>query len=266
MPDILIAADETASEKLVHAGQSALGTVSETGSGSLGPFTATWGASVSFSGGSVDLIAPDVVRLQNVDMNFSLHFSFILDLNDFLPEFCLPQICVRIPFIGRVCTPKICIPWPTLTIPLSHSDALTFTADFRPIVKLDGTEWVLEIEIVGIPELQLSAASAAILTALGLGLSAMLLPIPFIGPLLAGAVVAITAAIGIAGVTGLLGPLLTPFVTGLAFEIYRQPKAFPVLPAAGPLDPQVTVMIDGLKAEVQSSTEDELVVSAEISA
>jgi hypothetical protein len=265
MSDILIAADETAATKLVNAAEAALGTVGDSGSGSLGPFVASWGASVSFSGGTVDLIAPDIVRLQNVTMNYTLNFSFGIDLGEILPEFCLPRICIRIPFIGKVCTPKICINWPTISVPVSYSDSLTFTADFRPVVFLDGTDWVIKIEIVAVPLLQLSAAAAAILTAIGLALAAILAPIPFIGPFLALAVAAILAAIGIAGLLGLLGSILTPFVSGLSFEVYRHNRVLEILPASLPLDPAVAVTIDALAATVQSSDEDELVVTADIS-
>jgi hypothetical protein len=55
-------------------------------------------------------------------------------------------------------------------------------------------------------------------------------------------------------------------VSGLRFEIYRRNRLFEVLPAAGPLDPAVMVMIDSLAASVQSTDEDELVVTADISA
>src|SRR4029434_4681723 len=63
--------------------------------------------------------------------------------------------------------------------------------------------------------------------------SALAIPSP--GPFLAIAVNAILLAIGIAGVTGLLGPILTPFVSGLKIPIYDQPKLFQMLPAEGPV-------------------------------
>ena len=46
----------------------------------------------------------------------------------------------------------------------------------------------------------------------------------------------------------------------------RRNRLFEVLPAAGPLDPAVAVMIDSLAVSVQSTDEDELVVTADISA
>ena len=64
----------------------------------------------------------------------------------------------------------------------------------------------------------------------------------------------------------LLGPIVSPFISGLRIPIYDQPQQFPVLPAGGPLDPPVLVTIDQVLAEVQCSDEDELVLSIEISA
>ncbi len=92
-----------------------------------------------------------------------------------------------------------------------------------------------------------------------------LLAIPFIGPFLAAVVIVITAAIGVAAITGLLGPILSLFVSGLTFNIYTQPQLFEVVSASLPLDPAVNVNIDAISAEVQASDEDELVVSIDIS-
>lgn len=267
MPDILLAADETAATQLVADAQATLGTIGDSGSGSLGPFDANWSANVNFTGGTVDLLTPDIVRLADVNMNFSLSFSFSIDLSDILPDFCLPQVCISIPFIGEVCTPEICVDWPTIgPIPINYSDTLKFTSDFRLVTQLDGAEWVISIEIVGIPNLQFGPIAAAILVLLGAAITPFLLVVPFIGPFLAIAVNGILALIGIAGLTGFLGPILSLFVSGLTFEIYRQPQLFEVLPASLPLDPQVAFIIDNMAAEVRSSDEDELVVTVEISA
>jgi hypothetical protein len=266
MPDLIAAADETAANKLVQQAQAALGTLPESGSDSLGPFTVSWAASANFTGGTVDLRVPDIVRIEDMDLNYALNLSLKIDLNDILPEFCLPRVCIDIPFDGRICTPKICIPWPSLPpIPIGYSDSLTFTADFRLNPHLVGTDWLIDIEIVDIPSLNIGPAAAAILVAIGTAASVALLAVPFIGPFLAGAVLAITAAIGIAGVTGLLGPILSLFVSGLSFNIYKQPKLFEVVSASGPLDPAVNVNLDAISAEVQASDEDELVISVDIS-
>lgn len=105
-----------------------------------------------------------------------------------------------------------------------------------------------------------------LLAAIGAAVTPILLAIPFIGPFLAIAVDAILLAIGIAGVTGFLGPIITPFVSGLKIPIYQQPQQFQVLPAAGPVDPKVDITIDLVAAAVaHNGTEDELVLTADIS-
>lgn len=266
MPDILVAADEPAATELLHDAETALGTLSRSGSGSLGPFNANWSASAFLAGGAVDLIVPNVIRITNCELHYSLHFSFSFDLSNILPDFCLPRICIHIPFIGDICTPKICVNWPTITIPVNFSSVVKFTADFRLDAHLSGSNWLIDAVILGIPSLQIGPAAAAILTALGVAAAAVLAVIPFIGPFLAGAVVAITAAIGIAGITGLLGPILSLFVSGLRFNIYKQPRVFNVLPASLPLDPAVNINLNSLAASVSHTNEDELLIAVEISA
>ena len=266
MPDILVAADEPAATELLHDVEAALGTVSRSGSGSLGPFTANWSASAFLAGGTVDLLTPNVIRVVNCELHYNLQFSFSFDLSSIIPDFCLPQICIRLPFIGRDCTPTICINWPTITIPVSFSDVVRFTADFTLNARLSGSTWLIEAVIVGLPFLQISPAAAAILAVLGVAAAAILAAIPFIGIFLAAAVLAITAAIGIAGITGLLGPILGLFVAGLTFTIYRQPRIFNVLPASGALDPAVNIRLDRIAASVSRTDEDELLIEADISA
>lgn len=92
MPDILVAADEPAATELLHDAEATLGTLTRSGSGSLGPFTANWSASAFLAGGTVDLIVPNVIRVANCELHYSLHFSFSFDLSNILPDFCLPQI------------------------------------------------------------------------------------------------------------------------------------------------------------------------------
>jgi hypothetical protein len=269
MPDILVAADEIAVTKIINAAEAALGKISRPpGSDSLGPFVVGWGASASFIGGTVDLIAPDVVRLQNISMNYTLDFTFKIDLEEFFGDVYLDPICLDLGDFGEICTPKICIPWPPpISVPIpTYSGSVTFTADFRPKVFLDGTQWVIEIEIVRVPSLEFDLATTAILELIRPAVATKLALIPGIGLFLAGAVDAILLAIEAGNLLGLLGAILTPFVSGLHFEIYRRNRLFEVLPASSPLDPAVTVMIDSLTAAVQSTDKDELVVTADISA
>lgn len=266
MADIVAAADEVAATTLIHDAEATLGTVSRSGSGSLGPFTAAWSATGHLHGGSVDLIVPNVVRITDCQLDYTVAFSFSFDLSTILPDFCLPRICIPTPW-GSICTPRICVDWPTVTIPVSHSDWVRFTADFTLDIHPTAASWLIDVVIVGVPNLQIGPASAAILAALGLAAAAVLAPIPFIGPVLAVAVVAITTGIAVAGVTGFLGPILSVFVAGLRFNVYEQPKHFQVLPAGGPVDPAVFINLDAVDALVDGSGgEDELVISADISA
>jgi hypothetical protein len=267
MPDIVVAADEVVATTLIHDAETQLGTVTAgPTSGSFGPINASASASASFANGSVDLIVPDIIRIADCELHYALNLDLSIDLSDILPDFCLPRICIPIPFDGEICTPKICIDWPTVSIPVGYSDVLEFTADFKLDVQLSGGVWFVNVVIAGIPFLQFSAAAAAILLAIDAAATAILLAIPFIGLFLAVAVNLIIATIGIAGITGLLGPLLTPFVSGLSFNVYKQPKVFELIPAGGPIDPAVKISLDAISALVDGSAgEDELVISVDIS-
>lgn len=261
MADILAAADQTAATTLLHDAETTLGTIAKTGGGSFGPFFANYGASVSFYGGTVNLLPPDVIEVANLNVNYHVSLSFGLDLNDFLPHFCLPQIC----FFGW-CTPQICISWPTVTIPVSFSDSLTITGDFKVVASLVGADWQVNVVIVGVPLLEFGAGTAALLAAIAVAVTAAVGWVPLIGPFLAALADTVIAAIGIAGLTGLLGTILTPFVSGLSFTVYSQPKLFPVVPAGGVNDPEVDVTITALGAVVQATDKNELVISASIAA
>src|SRR4029450_970822 len=214
----------------------------------------------------VDLRAPDIIRIEDLRLNWNLSLSFGIDLSSILPDFCLPQVCVNIPCVGRVCTPRICIDWPTITVPVSFGDFVKATADFKLDISLGRGKGKGRGVILALPNLQFGTTTALLLAAIAAAVTPILLAIPFIGPFLAIAVDAILLAIGIAGVTGFLGPILTPFVSGLKIPIYDQPKLFQMLPAEGPVDPKVDFNIDLIAAEVaHNGAEDELVLSADIS-
>jgi hypothetical protein len=253
-------------QALLNTAIAAIPPQTRSGSGSLGPFLASYSITGTLSNGTVDLIPPETIRIADVRLDWSLNLSFGLDLSSILPDFCLPQVCVDIPCVGRVCTPKICVDWPTITIPVSFSDFLKATVDLRLVVSLAAGNWKVEAELLALPNLQFGATSAALLVAIGLAATPILLAVPFIGPFLALAVNAILAAIAIAGVTGFLGPIITPFISGLRVKLYEQPQLFEVLPATSVVDPKVDIVIDLIAAEVQhNGAEDELVLTAEIS-
>src|SRR5258708_9369780 len=153
MTDIILAADKSAATTLLHDAETALGKQSTYGGGSLGPFAATWSASASSSDGAIDLLPPNIIQITDCPLNYSLGFSLNVDLNSFLPHFCLPQICIPIPFDGSLCTPKICISWPTITIPFSYADTIKFTADFTLNAHFSGTTCLVDRVILVIPAL-----------------------------------------------------------------------------------------------------------------
>jgi hypothetical protein len=262
--DIIAAIDEPAANVVVPRAISSLSLPPQSGSGSVGPFGASWSASGMLSGGMVDLIPPptDVIRITGLRLDYTLGLTLSIDLS-FL-NFCLPQVCVSTP-LGKLCTPKVCITFPKISVPVSFSSFVNFDADFKLNIHLTGTTWFIDAVVVGVPILQLSPAAAALLAAIGVAVGIALAPIPFIGPLLAGAVIAITSGIGVAGLLVLLGPLITPFVTGLTFNMAQVDQLFEVIPAALP-DPAVDVVIDNITTMLDGSGgEDELVVNVDFS-
>jgi hypothetical protein len=265
MAEIIAAVDEGGANALLGDAIQTIGTQSKSGSGSLGPFTASYNLTGHFTNGTVDLIAPGTVRIDHLRFDWNVDLSFQIDLNSFLPHFCLPQVCVDIPCVGKVCTPKICLSWPTITVPVSFGDFVEATADFGIDVSLNGGNWKVQIVVQNVSQLQFGPGTAGILVLIGAAITPILLVIPFIGPFLAIAVDTILLAIGIAGVTGFLGPIISPFISGLKIPVYNQPKHFQVLPAAGPNDPAVFVELDAVTAGIQHSDEDELVLSVDIS-
>jgi len=267
MAEIIAALDEQGANTLLDTTIGTIPPQSRSGSGSLGPFVASYSVVATLTNGDVDLIPPDIIRLVDLRVDWDLDLSFGFDLSSILPDFCLPQICIDIPCVGEVCTPRICIDWPTISIPVSFGDFIKATGDFRLDISLVGGIWKVQAVVVGIPNLQFGATTALLLAAIGAAATPILLAIPFIGPFLAVAVDAILLAIGIAGVTGFLGPILTPFVSGLKIPIYEQPKLFQILPAESPVDPQVDITIDLIAAAVaHNGAEDELVLTADVSA
>lgn len=266
MSEIIAAVDEGGANDVLDSAIATLPPQSSSGSGNLGPFVASYGVTATLVNGDIDLRAPDIIRVEDLRLNWTLNLSFGIDLSAILPDFCLPQVCVDIPCVGRVCTPRICIDWPTITVPVSFSDFVKATGDFKLDISLSGGVWNVQAVIVGVPNLQFGATTALLLAAIGAAVTPILLAIPFIGIFLAVAVETILALIGIAGVTGFLGPILTPFISGLKIPVYKQNQLFEVLPAESAIDPQVTIKIDQIGAEVRSSDEDELVLLADISA
>jgi hypothetical protein len=259
--DIIAAIDQTAANTLLHAAESAVGTLSKSGSGSLGPFTAGWSASASFTGGTVTLEAPDTVSIDHLKVNYSLDLHVGIDLS-FL-DFCIPQVCIWTPW-GTLCTPTICVTFPTISVNVPFSTSLEISADFGILVRLTAGTWIVSVVIQSVPTLDLGPGATLLLTAIGTAISVALLAVPFIGPLLSIATAFITAAFGLAEVTGLLGSIVTLFVSGLTFKVWTHSKTFQVLPTSPPFTPAVSVVVTSVTAGVQATTKNELVLSVGI--
>ena len=261
MADIIAAVDETAASTLLHAAEAAVGVRSSSGSGSSGPLIAGWNASASFAGGTVSMASPDIVAIDNLEIDYSLSLSLGIDLSSL--DLCLPQVCIPTP-LGDLCTPKFCITFPTISITVPFSSSAALSADFGIMVHLTSGTWFVDVVIQDVRKLDLGAAAAALLVVLWAAISAALTAIPFIGLVLGAITALLTAAFGLAEVSGLLGQIVSPFVSGLTFNVYQQPQVFPMLPASGPFDPAVNVTLVAVTAGVQSTDKNELVLSVDI--
>jgi hypothetical protein len=265
MTDLVAAVDEVTATRMIHAAESALGTLSQSDPNArLGPFPAPWSANASVSNGRVELIAPNVIRIADCELNYELKATLTVDLNDLLGRLCLPQACATIPFIGRVCTPEVCLDFLPVTIPVGLRGTLRFTADFSLNARQNGNEWLVDLVVVGIPSLQLGPQVPLLLTAVQTGAEPALLLVPNIGPLVSVAIAGILNAIGSSGAETFLGPILTRFVSGLALNIYRCPRTLQVLPPDS-LDSAVSITLDAVGASISSTNEDELLLTANIS-
>jgi hypothetical protein len=258
--DVIAAIDQTAANTLLGAAESALGTLTKSGSGTLGPLGASWSASASFFGGTVALSPPGTIAIDGLEIDYSLSLTVSIDLS-FLDIHI--QICIPTPF-GDFCLPPINIDFPTISVTVPFSSSATLSADFGLDVHLTAGTWFVDAVIQSITQLDLGAAAVLLLSAIGAAISVALLAVPFIGLVLSLAVAFITAAFGLADVTGLLGPIVSAFVSGLTFNLYRQPQNFQVLPAAPPYNPAVLVTLAAVAADVQASGKNELVLSVDI--
>lgn len=131
------------------------------------------------------------------------------------------------------------------------------------MVGLTAGVWKAEAVVQGVPSLTIGIATVAMVTAIG----AAVAWVPLIGPFLALLVAAATAVFGVAALSGLLGPILTPFVAGTQIPVHTRPQVLQVVPDQGPNDPAVSISLDSVAVEIQhNSPEDELVLLADISA
>ncbi|HYH78249.1 MAG TPA: hypothetical protein VEX86_00580 [Longimicrobium sp.] len=264
MPEIIAAMDEPAVSDIMAVAVAQAGTLGNGGSTSFGPFTASYGASATFSGGSVKLFTPNVVQIANLTLNYTVSFNLSFDLSSIIPNFYFPGVKVKIFKKWFVIIPAFTIDWPTVTIPVSYSDKVTFSANFALQTTFDGTSWHVKTVILGMPALQIGPAASAILVLIGAAAGPVLLAVPFIGLAGVSVVGSITTALGISGVTNLLHLVLNPFLAGRTFELYNQPKHFQLLPAVAPVSPPVFINLTSVAAAVVNNGEPELELSVDI--
>jgi hypothetical protein len=266
MAEIVAALDEVGANKLLQDAIAAFNPSPDSGTDSLDVFQVDWTVSVSLSGGSVDLIPSDTIRIEDLHLDFSVDLTFHLNLND-IGEICIPESVSWAPW-GFIYTPEVCFDLPNITFdPVSHSGWAEFTGDFHPQVTLIGGTWKIDAVLDGIPSLKIDPATVFEIQSLllAVAVSALFLAGPF-GWVFVPVVVTLINTLGAAALTGFLGPLLTPFVSGLALTVYQQPQLFEVVPAAGPVDPAVHVTLDSVSVSIDGSGgEDELVIGVDIS-
>jgi hypothetical protein len=269
MRQILVAADMAATDTLVRTAPFSGPDVNSTG-GNLGPFGAQITARGAFVEiGSLDLIPPNIVQFVKWKVHYDLEAVLTIDLNRILPEFCLPQVCVDLPFLGEVCTPRVCVSWPTISFPVSASSpGAEFTAKFEINVRreVDG-RWAIDLVFKDLQQFELNGDAKILIAAILFVLHIALAAVPFIGPLLAFAIDLIAATLGIAIVARRLDLLIRPILRGRRFTIYRQPRTLQLLAENPPLDPAVTVQLTDLGADVHVSGATKLLrLAAEVTA
>jgi hypothetical protein len=239
---------------------------SKSDSATWGPFEVGYSASVALAGGVATLENAPSNKLDlsgvNVSGSLSAHFSF--DLGRILPQICIPpfQVCVDIPFLGRVCTPQFCISWPSVNVDITLPFAFNVDASFGFRVDDLGTQWgiVLLIDPFS-PRFDLTPMGPAIITAIQNQVSATLGTIPLIGGLIADLVNTVIGAFSgvLSGILGAFGTLinlalslLDLFNVSIPFTLLRFDKQQTFVPANIPLlgDAPVIMSLSRLEAQV----------------
>jgi hypothetical protein len=266
MPDLTAAIDENAATRIIHAAESQLGTITRSASSAIGPFAATGTLHAQLSGGNVHLIPPDVIRVASVTLSYSVQLAFALDVNQFLAPLHVGPWTIQIKigwFEFTFTIPGFTVNWPTVTVPIAFSNAIAVGADFKLSTHLVAARWKVDLVAFGVPSLNVSAAGAIALAAVGAGLTVALSAIPGIEPFLTSTIAAIQGTIALTGATSLVAAILTPLVAGLTVTIYDQPRRFQVLAAKSPIDPAVFIDLAQVETRViANSDEPELVLTA----
>jgi len=265
--DATLAVSESGANHLMQ-GLIGLASIAKSDSGSWGPFSVGYDVNIHLAGGTVELVdAPsNLIRVHNVNVLGSVGVHFTFDLGAILPTICIPpfQICVDIPFVGRVCTPQVCIPWPPpLTVSLSLPIAVTITSlDFGILVQSNPTTWVIGILVHPFSlAIDLSPEAGAITSAISAAVHSALSSIPLIGDLIADLIDivlnALTPLLGaiLSAISGFINAvlmLLNLFSLTIPVPLLTFDKTQPALPANFPMpgDLEVDINIASLSANI----------------
>lgn len=263
MSNVVTAIDQRGATLLFGQLAAAASPMTTSGSRQFGPFAINYAATGTLQTGFIDLIPGSTVQINQLRLDWHLNAALVIDLNQILPPFCPPPITFNTPWGSVTWTPP-CIPWPVITIPFHVGDYFKATVNLALLVRFTGSDWQVYAKLLTLPSLAFGPATAAILAAVTIAASAVLLPIPFIGPFLAVATTAILGGITLAGVSGLLGPIITQFLGGREFLIYQRPRGFILVPYQGPNDPDVKMIINSVEANIVNDVEDELRIYVDI--
>ena len=249
------------------------------GSGSWGPFVASYNVNLNVSGGAVEIPDPTlpggpVVRLSEVVVQGTVGGSVGLDLGAVLPAICIPpfKVCVPVDFWGdTVCLPQACVNWPTISIPIIIPvPPLGLSLDFTiPTPYQDGDVWRIDlaakvfslvIDLTPSIDLIIDQAEAAVHDTLG--------QIPAIGDLIDGLVDTVLNALksvinavlaAISDLIEALVRLIDVISPSVPFHAFKLPITQKILAAGGPGDREVDLVISGLLAQL--TKDKELVIS-----
>jgi hypothetical protein len=273
MSDATIAISEAGMTTLLQ--RAIDGPLAAHGSGAWGPFIADYDVSLRISGGIVQFPDPSlppgpVVRLSEVVVQGTVVGSIGLDLARVLPQLCIPpfQVCVPIDFWGdQVCTPQYCVTWPTISIQIPVIvPPIGVSLDFAILPPYqDGDVWRVDLGAYPFSlNFDLTPSINAILDKAKQVVHDILGQIPLIGDLIDGLVDTVINGLK-AVINTILGAihdfiealirLVDVFSPTIHFHAFKLSANQKILPAGGPGDREVDLIIAALAAQVTTDKE-----------
>jgi hypothetical protein len=231
-----------------------------------GPFFASYTASVALAGGTATLEdAPaNKLDLSGVNVSGTIAGTIGFDLGRVLPHICIPpvRICIKIPFLGRVCTPQWCVTWPHADVTLSLPFSFNLDVSFGFRVDDLGSQWgiVLLVDPFS-PRFDLTPMGPVIIGAIQAEVTSKLSGIPLIGPLIADLVNTVIGTFTsiVSLIIGAFGALINAVLAlldlldvSVPFTLLTFDKQQTFIPANVPLggDAPVRLSLVGLAANV----------------